>query len=178
MRNVGNVSVSVVKSSQSRPHQPSHHSPVEADNDIGRVGSIQVRCVIVLVVDKNVQRRFHFGDDRLRSYRAHQQKSVAFTLLAVQRGHHHQLCCVLVYGERCRGLCGQEKPKEVKTLRLQPVLFLIILRCPTRLHIVGDGVIGANVEPAEAPELPQTPGEPVLCNVGVGGVLVRETQVL
>lgn len=173
-RNIGNVSASVVKSSPSRPRQPSHHGPVEADHDIGRVGSIQVRRVIVLVVHENVQRRFHFGDELLRSDRAHQQKPVAFALLAVQRGRHHQLRRVLVYGERRRGLCGREKPKEVK----RGVLFQVILRCLTCLHVVGDGVIGANVEPAEAPELPQTPGESVLCNVGVGGVLVRETQVL
>lgn len=99
------------------PHNPSHHSPVEADDDIGRVGSIQVRRVIVLVVDKNVQRRFHLGDDRLRSYRAHQQKSVAFALLAVQHGRHHQLCGGLVHGKRRRGLCRKEKPEEVKQLR-------------------------------------------------------------
>lgn len=48
----------------------------------------------------------------------------------------------------------------------------------TCLHAVGDGVIGANVEPAEAPELPQAPGESVFCDVGVGGVLVREAQLL
>lgn len=84
--------------------KPPHRSAIEADDDVRRVASVDVRRVVVLVVDENVQRRFHFGDDRLRSDGAHQQKPVAFALLAVQRGGHNQLCGVLVHGERRRAL--------------------------------------------------------------------------
>lgn len=58
------------------------------------------------------------------------------------------------------------------------IFFCWLILISTCLHTVGDGVIGANVEPAEAPELPQGPGEPVFRDVGVGGVLVWETQLL
>lgn len=160
--------------------KPPHRSPVEADDDIRRVGSIHVGRVVVLVVDKYVQRRFHFGDDCLRSYCAHQQKPVAFALLAVQRGGHNQLCGVLIHGKRCWALCRQDKLKQVKKTRQLPeaMLYFWLILISTCLHTVGDGVIGANVEPAEALELPQAPGEPVFCDVGTGGVLVRETQLL
>lgn len=94
---------------------PPHRAPIEADDDIRRVGSIQVRRVVVLVVDENVQRRFHFGDERFRSYRAHQQQPVAFALLTVQRGGHNQLCGALIHGKRSWALWKKEKSKEVKT---------------------------------------------------------------
>lgn len=87
-------------SAEVTPPKPPHRRPTEADDDIRRVGSIHIRRVVVLVVHENVQRRFHFGDDRLRSDGAHQQKPVAFALLAVQRGGHNQLCGVLVHGKR------------------------------------------------------------------------------
>lgn len=165
----------------SRGGKPPHRRPIEADDDIRRVGSIHVGGVVVLVVHKNVQRRLHFGDDRLRSHGAHQQKPVAFALLTVQRGGHNQLCGVLIHGKRCWALCRQEKSEPVKNWELpEAILFYFswLILISTCLHTVGDGVIGANVEPAEAPELPQAPGEPVFCDVGVGGVLVGKTQLL
>lgn len=40
--------------------------------------------------------------------------------------------------------------------------------------MVRDGVVGADVESGETAELSQGPGEPVLHDVGVGRVSVRE----
>lgn len=108
---VENVNGTMMKSPQRGSCQTPHRGPIKADDDIRSVGSIHVWRVVVLVVDKNVQRRFHFGDDRFRSYCAHQQKPVAFALLPVQRGGHNQLCGVLIHGKRCWALCRQKKLK-------------------------------------------------------------------
>lgn len=84
-----------------------HLCPIQANDDVCRVGPVDKRCIVVLVVDQNIQRGFHSGDARFRSHSAHQQQPVTLHLLAVQRCGHHQLCGVLVYSKRPWSLCGE-----------------------------------------------------------------------
>lgn len=49
---------------------------------------------------------------------------------------------------------------------------------PTCLHVVSDGVVGADVESGEASELQEGLREPVLCDVRGSDGPVREAQLL